>query len=127
MDMIRKDEGGTTLVEVAVAMTVVAILAFGILLGFTTADIQDREAYELTRSQNVCTSMLEQVESLTFTELLNYTGQVVTFDIDKWHFDVTVNQIQGDLISIEVVSQARSDGSHRVRLVTLKTLKEEVI
>ncbi|HGY91492.1 MAG TPA: hypothetical protein ENK43_10000 [Planctomycetes bacterium] len=127
MDIDRRDESGTTLVEVAVAMTVVAILAFGILLGFTTADIQDREAYELTRSQNVCTSMLEQVESLSFTDLLNYTGQVVTFDIDKWHFDVTVNQLQGDLLSIEVVSTARADGSHRVRLVTLKTLKEEIL
>ncbi len=127
MDINRRDESGTTLVEVAIAMTVVAILAFGILLGFTTADIQDREAYELTRSQNVCTSMLEQVESLTFADLLNYTGQVVVFDIDKWHFDVTVNQLQGDLLSIEVVSTSRADGSHRVRLVTLKTLKEEII
>ncbi|MCA9323040.1 MAG: hypothetical protein KDB53_20025 [Planctomycetes bacterium] len=120
-------EGGATLVEVAVAITVVAILAFGVLLGFTTAGVQDRSSYELTRSQNVCTALIEQVESMSFDELLALAGpaQDATPVGGKWQLQVRVTEVQRDLLSIECSSQVQSDGSHFVSLVTLKSKKGE--
>ena len=124
----RAEEQGTTLVEVAVAMSTVAILAFGIMLGFTTAGVQDRQSYEVSRSQNVCVSMLEQVESADYTELLQIAGAPpLQFAVGRWRFSVQVTQIQGDLLALEATCQEASSGSYPVRLVTLKTLKEELI
>lgn len=121
----RRKDSGFTLLEVAIALVTMSVLALGVMLAFTTSGTQDRTAYETTRNQNVCVAMMEQVEAMTFSGLTALAGEPLEFPIDRWTFNVTVTQVQFDLLSIETTSAVTADGSGAIRLTTLKARKAE--
>jgi Tfp pilus assembly protein PilV len=122
----KRKQDGFTLIEVAVAMSTTAILSLGVLLAFSTSGIQDRGAYETTRSQNVCVAMMEQIESMSFSELQLIAGAPLTFPIERWTFVVQVAQITPDLVSIETRARVSSENGGWLRVATLKARKQEV-
>ncbi|MEZ6195677.1 MAG: hypothetical protein R3F20_08095 [Planctomycetota bacterium] len=125
MQQKRGDEG-FTLIEIAVALTSTAILAVGVMLVFTTATFQDRDAYETTRTQNVCGSLMEQVEAFEFEELAVFAGNTFSWHIERWTMTISVVQIQPDLLAIETTARVTDDpDSETLRLVTVKAIKDE--
>ena len=94
MHASQRRQSGFTLIEVSIAMATVAVLAFGVMLAFTTSSIQDRDAYETTRTQNIAVSMMEQVEAMSFAELQLLDGQVLPFVIERWTFIISVNLVR---------------------------------
>ena len=119
-------QDGMTLIEVSIAMATVAIISFGVLLGFSTASAQDRQAFEVTRSQHTAIAMLEQVEATPYEDLFAVAGIPFQVVLGKYTYDVQVTQIQADLLALEVICRSTADGSYSIRLVTMKTLKEEL-
>lgn len=120
-------QSGSTLIEVAVAMATVAILSFSVMLGFSTASTQDRQAREIAQLQDGAVAALEFWESLPHDVLIGLAG--FTFAIPptgQVQVTVTVTEVSNDLISLEAVAVDASTGRNPVRLVTLKTRKEEV-
>ncbi len=125
--MQRPDgQSGSTLIEVAVAMATVAILSFSVLLGFSTATTQDRQAYEVTRVQNSATAMLEIIESIPHDDLKAIAGIQFSIYLDSHVITAQVTEVSDDLLALEATAMVASDGSYPVRLVTLKTRKEEL-
>ena len=126
MQELRNEEG-SSLIEVSIAIASAAVLMLGVMASFTTSNKQDRDAFEETRSQNVCSSMMEQIESLEFEELANYAGLTVVQEIEKWTFTIQVVQIQTDLLAIHVTVSTTNnhDAVPDVELMTLKTIKDE--
>ena len=124
----NRPDDGFSLIEIAIAITSTAILALGVMMVFTTAGVQDRDAYETTRTQNVCASLMEQVEAFTFDELAVFAGNSFSWTTERWTVTVTVTQLQNDLIAVETQSRVTSNPDEEpVRLVTLKAIKDEVL
>lgn len=124
----RRSDDGFSLIEIAIAITSTAALALGVMMVFTTAGVQDRDAYEVTRTQNVAASLMEQVEAFSFDELAAFAGNTFTWIIDKWRVTITVTQIQSDLLAVETTARAASDPNETpMRLVTLKAIKDDVL
>ncbi len=122
-----QNEEGTSLIEVSIAIASAAVLMLGVMASFTTSTKQDRDAFEETRSQAVCASMMAQIESLEFEELAVYAGLTVVQMIDKWTFTIQVVQVQTDLLAIHVTVSTTNelDSVPDVELMTLKTIKDE--
>jgi Tfp pilus assembly protein PilV len=124
----ERSDDGFSLIEIAIAITSTAILALGVMMVFTTAGVQDRDAYETTRTQNVCASLMEQVEAFTFAELAVFAGGTFGWTEGRWTVQVTVTQIKTDLIAVETRTDVTDDPDDvPVRLVTLKAIKDEVL
>ena len=121
----RENEAGSTLIEVAIAMATIAVLAFGVLLGFTTASSQDRQSYEFTRAQNACTATIETIEAMPYELLFQYAGPQLPYTFGEWDLTIQITQVQNDLLALSVTAVSNADGSNQVSLVTLKTMKEE--
>ena len=121
----QSEEAGFTLLEVAIAMTTVAMLAFGVMFGFTTSSFNDRDAFELQRSQSHAVSLLEQAESFDYATLLAVAGQELVFQVEGMRYSLMITQIQADLIALRATVQNQASGAHRVTLTTLKTMKRE--
>ncbi|MCB9831285.1 MAG: type II secretion system protein [Planctomycetes bacterium] len=120
-----RSQQGFTLLEVAIAMMVLAILSFGVMYGFTMAAGQDRDSYELQRAQNHAVSLIEQAESFDYATLFSIAGQELTFEVENMHYSLLVTQIEGDLLAIEATVSRASDGAYAVTLTTLRTMKDE--
>ncbi len=121
----RHGQAGFTLLEVAIAMVTMAVLAFGVMFGFTAASGQDRQAYELQRSQNHAVSLIEQVESFEYDVLFAISGNELVFNVENMRYRVTVTQIQSDLLAISARVDHAANGAYPVTLTTLKTMKQE--
>lgn len=123
-----RSQDGSTLVEVAVAMATVAILAFSVMLGFSTSTSQDRQALEVTRLQDAAVALLETFESRDHDELLLLDGWSLPIVPENSSIlaTITFTEVSDDLVALEVVAVDETTGLNPVRLVTLKTRKEEV-
>ena len=124
----RRSDDGFSLIEVAIAITSTAALALGVMMVFTTAGVQDRDAYEVTRTQNVAASLMEQAEAFSFDELAVFAGNSFGWTVERWEVQITVTQLQTDLIAVETTALVGGDpNAVPIRLVTLKAIKDDVL
>ncbi|MFT7617896.1 MAG: type II secretory pathway pseudopilin PulG [Planctomycetota bacterium] len=123
--LIDKKQDGFSLLEVAIAMATIAILSFGVMFGFTITASQDRDAYELSRSQAQCQELIEQAESFSYDDLFAIAGNPMVFTRDNLTCTINVTQIQSDLLAIVTSVETTIQGTYQVTLSTLKTQKQE--
>lgn len=122
----RTKESGFTLLEVAMSMSCAAVLAMGVMMAFSTSNVQDRGAYEVTRNQNVCVAMMEQIEALPFGTLELLADQQLMFPIDRWLFTVKIVRVSANLLSIETTVEIPAEPNQTIRLATMRAEKQEV-
>ncbi len=122
---VLEEEAGFSLLEVAIAMSTIAILSFGVMFGFTISTSQDRDAYEFQRSQALAQELIEQAESFSYDELFNIAGAPLPFTRGNFTCTITVTQIQADLLAVVADVRTTDSGAYQVTLTTLKTLKQE--
>ena len=125
MNSAQVQQGGFSLLEVAIAMSTLAVLSFGVMFGFTLSGSQDREAYEIQRAQAQAQELIEQAESFSYEDLLAMVGNPVPFNQGDFTCTITVTQIQGDLLAIVANVKNTQNGAYEVSLTTLKTMKQE--
>ncbi len=122
---VSEEEAGFSLLEVAIAMSTIAILSFGVMFGFTISTSQDRDAYEFQRSQAKAQELIEQAESFSYDDLFNIAGDPLVFFQGDLTCTITVTQIQADLLAVVADVRTTGTGRYQVTLTTLKTLKQE--
>ena len=69
--------------------------------------------------------MMEQVEAMPFADLMALASNPLSLNFERWSFQIVVNKLDSDLASIEILAWVTAQQSGHVRLVTLKSRKQE--
>jgi uncharacterized protein (TIGR02598 family) len=91
MDGPGRAEGGFSLLEVMIAMAVLAIAMAGILGLLLVTHQHNQSASETTMAYKACQEVMEQLQGMTYDEVLAQNG--VTFAAKKLHPDQQIGLI----------------------------------
>jgi prepilin-type N-terminal cleavage/methylation domain-containing protein len=93
-------QDGFTLLEVFMAMTIVAIILLGVMGSISTASFAERNAGESLQSQMLLNQVIEELQDNPFSNLLSFNGQFVTSGDHR--ADILVGLLSPDLARIQV-------------------------
>ena len=117
--------GGFTLLEITVALAVIAIAALGVLSCLTTGYTIDREAADTITAQNLSRRVIEELLGAPFDDLIpNYDNT----QVDNEGFRATIRAQQvlpaagsPSLIRLQVAVRVDGDNRDLVKVVTLRS------
>ena len=70
-------ETGSSLLEVAISLTLILAILIGVMASLTTASLAQMNATEATQSQLLLSQALEEVKANDYDDLLSFNGQSV--------------------------------------------------
>ena len=119
-----RPEGGFTLIEITVALAVVAITALGVLSCLSTGYAVDREATNTMAAHNLARRVMEELLNAPFVDLItNYDNtQVVQDGLDA---NIKVERVlpatgTASLLRLQVAVRVSGGSRDLVKLVTLR-------
>lgn len=98
--------GGWSLIEVAVGLTLVAVILLGVTATLSTAAVGHRSTRSRIESQLLLNRVLEEIQASPYDTLLSFNGTFLVegdhrVDISVVQTDVHLVQIQADVTSQE--------------------------
>ena len=115
--LTRELESGFSLVEVMIAVTLLAILTFGVLGTVAVGFNSDRSTRELIRCQQYAQQVLETVKSVDYIQVPSLSGSVTTEgDLSA---TITVSELAVGLLRVEIDVAHASQPDAAAQVVTL--------
>ena len=98
-------EGGWTLLEIAVGLTLIAIILLGVTATLSTAAVGTRNSNERVASQMLLARVLDEAQASPWDSLQSFNGMFVVegdhrADITVAPVDINLMQIQVDVSSL---------------------------
>lgn len=135
----RKKNSGFSLLEVVVAITIIAILSIPIIRAFATSAGVNKKARRVQNATDVAQSVSEYLCKASFTDLAKLTangnpagiastnGDIVINGLDDWRTTDTsgvFHGASGEKFTVDVTMKSRSDASITVQKVKDYQLQE---
>jgi prepilin-type N-terminal cleavage/methylation domain-containing protein len=115
----RRNSGGFTLIELMIAMAILAVVALSMANAFSTTTSASLQSDRALRVQSSLQSTYESVADVAYDQLLSWNG-VVTAHGDH---DVTIaaNLVQVGMVELEFTVSDHRTGATLARLATYRS------
>ncbi|MFO7882703.1 MAG: prepilin-type N-terminal cleavage/methylation domain-containing protein, partial [Kosmotogaceae bacterium] len=116
---LSHNQKGFSLIELMVAVTILALAAFGIFQAFTTGFMGMTDAKERTVATNLAQKIMEDIKSKS---AINVTGGYPSETISEKTYDISVNSYEQDEKAYVTVTVSWPDRNGNTKTVDLETV-----
>lgn len=109
---------GMSLIEVAVATSLLALILLGVMFSLSTGFMARRNNTDNMENQFFTRGVMEELQSTTYASLLSFNGTAVASANGKYRASITVNSAGVNLLRIVVTSADVTRPETSFRLVT---------
>ena len=113
----RSSQAGMNLIEVTIAMTILAIMLLGVMAALSNASFAERETSDVLQSQLLLSQVVEETRSVAFDSLLSLNGTYVVKGSHR--ANITAGLVNPDLVRIQVDVTSTDGTNARSRSVLL--------
>ena len=109
---------GMSLIEVAVATSLLALILLGVMFSLSTGFMARRNNTDNMENQFFTRGVMEELQSTAYASLLSFNGTAVASANGKYRASITVNSAGVNLLRIVVTSADVTRPETSFRLVT---------
>ena len=109
---------GMSLIEVAVATSLLALILLGVMFSLSTGFMARRNNTDNMENQFFARGVMEELQSTVYAGLLSFNGTAVASANGKYRASITVNSAGVNLLRIVVTSADVTRPETSFRLVT---------